>query len=264
MKHYLMIAASLTATLTAGAVASPSASAAGTLPALYECAKVKKNGATKKYEGAYEKGCVTKNAKGEGKYEIKEGFGKGKVFKAKGGGANLNIPIGGIDCLKSSAVGRFTSTTTGDATATFEDCEFNGKKCNSAGAASGTIVTDPLVAVVGYLKGQETLSSQVGAAFSAESGEVLAAFDCGADDFAVTGSVIGEVTPINKFSKEAVFAFRQKAVGVQEWESFEGGLNQHLTAHLCEDCENPLVNRGTAASEELEIKAKTEELELRA
>jgi len=262
MKRHLMIAACLAATFSAGAMASASASA-GTLPALYECAKV-----TPKGSGKYNKGCKVegKHGTGENGYEIKEGFGKGKTFKAKGGGANLEAPgVGGIDCEKSAATGRFTSATTGDATATFGDCEYSGKKCSSAGAASGTIVTYPLVAVVGYLKGKETPSPQVGAAFSPESGELLAAFECGQYDFQVTGSVIGEVSPVNRFSKEAVFSFRQKAVGIQEWEQFEEGPVQDLTVFLCADCANPRTEAPEIpADEELEIKAKTEELELKA
>ena len=257
-----MIAACLAATLATGAVASASASA-GSLPALYECAKVKVKGS-----GKYNKGCKVegKHGTGENDYEIKEGFGKGKTFKAKGAGANLEAPgIGGIDCEKSSATGRFTSPTTGDATATFGDCEYSGRKCNSAGAASGTIVTNPLVAVDGYLKGKETPSPQVGAAFSPESGEYLAAFACGPYDFSVTGSVIGEVRPVNTFSKEAVFVFRQKAIGIQEWEQFEEGPDQHLSVDLCESCADPKTEGiVSAADEELEIKAKTEELELKA
>ena len=263
MKRYLMIVVCLTATMSIGAVMSAGASASG-LPALYECAKLKKN-AAKKYEGKYEKGCVKENTKGEGQYEIKEGFGKGKTFKAKGKGANLEaIGVGGIDCLKSSATGRFTSPTTGDATATFADCEYSGKKCNSAGAATGIIVTNPLVAVDGYLSGKETLNPKVGAAFSPESGEYLAVFECGPYDFSVTGSVIGEVTPVNKFTKAAVFAFRQKAIGVQEWEQFEEGPSQQLTVWACQLCADPKTEGfGTPADEELEITAKTEELELK-
>ncbi|HUA10396.1 MAG TPA: hypothetical protein VMA83_00145 [Solirubrobacteraceae bacterium] len=263
MKRYVMIAACLAATLTTGAVMSASASA-GSLPALYECAKV-----TPKGSGKYNKGCKVegKHGTGENDYEIKEGFGKGKTFKAKGiGGADLEAEgVGGIDCEKSSATGRFTSPTTGDSTATFGDCEFSGHKCNSPGAASGTIVTDPLVAVDGYLSGKGTLSPKVGAAFSPESGEFLATFTCGPFDFAVTGVAIGEISPVNKFSKEAVFTFRQRAVGVQEWENFEEGPNQHLEVHECENCANPKTEGlGVRGDEEVEIKAKGEELELKA
>jgi len=265
MKRYLLITACLAATLTAGAVMTASASA-GSLPALYECAKVKVKGS-----GKYNKHCAVegKHGTGENDYEIKEGFGKGKTFKAKGGGANLEVPtVGGIDCQKSAATGRFTSPTTGEATATFTDCEYSGHKCKSAGAATGTIVTNPLVAVVGYLKGMGTESPQVGASFSPATGEFLATWSCGEYDFSVTGSVIGEVSPVNKFSKEAVFSFRQKAIGVQEWGNFEEGgevigEEHRLKVHTCENCEN-LYLGPYPADEELEIKAKTEELELKA
>jgi len=267
MKRYLLIAVCLTATLTAGAVVSAGASASG-LPALYECAKLKKDATTKKYEGKYEKGCVKENSKGEGEYEIKEGFGKGKTFKAKGGGANLEVEsVGGIDCVKSSATAKFNSPTTGDdVVATFGDCEYSGHKCNSAGATTGTIVTKALKGEVGYLSDAELLSPKVGVAFSPESGEVLAAFVCGPIVFEVTGASIAEVTPVNKFGKEAVFSFRQKRIGVQEWQSFEGGPEQALRVWVCEDCSKPHGESGAYfdADEQLEIKAKTEDLELKA
>ena len=266
MRGYWLIAACLAVSLSAGAAMSADASASSS-PALYECAKLKKNATTKKYEGRYEKGCSKENSKGEGEYEIKEGFGKGKLFKAKGGGANLEAPgVGGIDCLKSSAVGKFTSPTTGgNVVATFGDCEYDGHKCNSLGAATGTIVTDTLLGTDGYLEGKGTGSPKVGAVFSPETGEALAEFACGSTDFAVTGSVIGEITPVNKFSKEAIFSFRQKAIGVQEWETFEGGEIHELEVHLCPNCIDPATESlGIAGDEELEIKAKIEELNLKA
>ena len=260
-----MIGACLAATLTAGAFASAGASASGTLPALYECAKVKPKGT-----GRYNKGCLVegKHGVGENDYEVKEGFGKGKAFKAKGGGANLEVEsVGGIDCAKSSATAKFNSPTTGDdVVATFGDCEYSGHKCSSAGATTGTIVTKALKGEVGYLSDAELLSPKVGVAFSPESGEVLAAFVCGPFVFEVTGASIAEVTPVNKFGKEAVFSFRQKRIGVQEWQSFEGGPEQALRVWACEDCSKPHGESGTYfnADEQLEITAKTENLELKA
>lgn len=102
--------------------------------------------------------------------------------------------------------------------------------------------------------------------FSPETGEVLAAFDCGQYDFEVTGAVIGEVAPVNAFAKEAKFIFRQKAIGIQEFESFEEGPNQHLTVYLCNSCAKPRSEAEVAvgADEELEITAKAENLELKA
>jgi len=83
MRRYLVVAACLSATLGAAGVMAAGASAGGSRPALFECAKVKKN-AAKKYEGRYKNGCVKENSKGEGEYEVKEGIGKGKLMKAKG------------------------------------------------------------------------------------------------------------------------------------------------------------------------------------
>lgn len=263
MKRALVVGACLGASLATG-FAVATAAFAESSPALYECAKVKVKGS-----GKYNKGCLVegKHGTGENGYEIKEGFGKGKTFKAKGGGANLEVPgIGGIDCVKSAATAHFTSPTTGaDVVATFGDCEYDGHKCVSSGAATGTIVTEALKGIVGYLAGKGTGSPKVGVVFSPEVGEILAAFDCGQWDFSVTGATIAEVTPVNKFGKEAVFSFRQKALGEQEWQYFEEGPKETLSVHVCDDCADPTTEgTGITSDEELIIKAKIEALELKA
>ena len=138
------------------------ASAAAAEPAIYECHKEARG------HGKYEKRC--KVAKEGGGYEIKEGFGKGKPFKGKGDGANLNITnFGGISCTSSSDSGKFTSpTTAGDVVVTFKGCAYNGKTCES-GTTAGEIVTDPLEGKVGYISGKGTKSPIVGAVITAET-----------------------------------------------------------------------------------------------
>ena len=251
------------------------ASASASLPALYECAKTAKVG--KKYTGKYiDKKCskeATAKEIEEGKankYELKEGFRKGKAFKGKGKGADLEVEgVGGITCTSSADTGKFNSPTSADKiVATFKGCAFLGKKCES-GSTAGEIVTDPLKGVVGYLAGKGTKTPTVGALISAESGEALAAFDCEGDHFGVIGSVIGEVTPVNTFTKTATFTFKQGSkIGVQEWEHFEGEVAEHvLRAHLCteEGC-NPFEQAGPGgrSSQETIIVNKGEELELKA
>jgi hypothetical protein len=250
----LAVLAAFTTVSVANAVASE--------PALYECHKEAKG------HGKYSKGC--KVEKEGGGYEIKEGIGKGKPFKGKGKGANLEIKgNGGVACTSSAVTGKFTSPkTAGDVVATFKGCEFNGKKCES-GSTAGTIVTNPLKGSVGYLEGKGTKTPRVGADISAESGEVLATFKCGSttgtDDFAVTGSVIGEVTPVNKFTKEATFVFEEVAIGVQKWKKFEEGLEDVLVPHICTSCEDPLKEGFTAESaQETTVVNKGEELMLKA
>lgn len=249
------------------------ANAVASEPALYECAKAAKVG--KKYTGKYtDKKCsklaTTKEIE-EGKtnkYELKEGFGKGKVFKGKGKGANLEVVgIGGIGCSGSTDSGKFTSPkTAGKVVAVFKGCELNGKKCES-GSTVGEVVTNDLDGEVGYLEGKGTKTPKVGADIKAESGEILATVHCANDTFAVTGSVIGEVEPANKFTKEATFIFKQKAIGVQEWSRLEGGPEDVLVPHVCEfeGC-NPFGERSftTQSSEETTVVNKGEELMLKA
>ena len=253
------------------------ASAAAAEPALYECAKTAKN-SEKKYTGKYtEKKCAKEATAKEieegktNKYELKEGIAKAKAFKGKSKGANLEVEgIGGITCTSSTDTGKFNSPKSAEKiVVTFKGCAFLGKKCSSTGQLAGTIVTDPLKGEVGYLSGKGTKTPKVGALISAETGEALAAFDCEADHFGVIGSVIGEVTPVNEFTKKATFTFKQASkIGVQEFEHFEGEAAEHvLRTHLCaeEGC-NPFEQSGPGGRSSQEIKSEQtgEELELKA
>ncbi len=259
MRRFGIVGACLAVVVAFVAVSAASAVAAE--PALYECHKEAKK------HGKYSKGC--KVEKEGGGYEIKEGFGKGKAFKAKSKGANLNVKgVGGIDCTSGSGTAKFTSPTTGTVTAIFKGCELNGKKCES-GSKAGEVVTNKLKGVVGYLEGKGTKSPVVGTDFSAETGEVLGEVHCGSLTIAVTGSVIGEVKPVNTFTKTAMFVFKQSSkVGVQLWTKFEGGPEDTLLAHVCETAGcDPFTaeTRFTAESaEEATFTAKGEELMLKA
>jgi hypothetical protein len=272
MKRSGMIGMCL-AVLAAFAVVSV-ASASAAEPALYECAKAAKVG--KKYTGKYTDKKCSKEATAKeieegktNKYELKECFGKGKAFKGKGKGADLEAAeIGGITCTSSADTGKFTSPkTAGNIVVTFKGCSFAGKKCES-GSTSGEIVTKPLKGEVGYLAGKGTKTPTTGADISAETGEALAEFHCGEDEFAVTGSVIGEVTPANKFTKEAMFNFEETEFGVQKWKHFEGEAAEHvLRTFLCEPAGcNPLEQgvSGAKSAEETKVTNKGEELELKA
>ena len=276
-----------------GAFAAVSvASAAAAEPAIYECGKAPKEEAkyeskgkekTKSvYTGKYtDKHCSSPapagkyraEGKPEGKYELQEWNltakkGKAKAFKGAGKGANLEAEgIGGISCTSSSDTGKFNSPTSADQiVATFKGCEFIGKKCAS-GSTAGEIVTKDLIGTVGYLEGKGTPSPKVGADISPESGTELATFLCGPDSFAVTGSVIGEISPVNHFAKEATFTFKQSSeIGGQVWKHFEGGPEDTLKTFLCEEtgC-NPLEHgTGAKSAEETTVVNKGEELELKA
>jgi hypothetical protein len=251
----------LVAVFAFGAIAASTASAAE--PALYECAKLKKNAKTKKYEGKYtNKTCSTVSEKSEGEYELQEGIGKGKEFKGKGSAGDLEvIGVGEVQCTKSADTGKFNSPKTADdVKVTFTGCSTLGHKCESAGAASGEIKTETLEGEVGYLNKATPL---VGVDLKPQSGIYLAQFTCNPEELnlRVRGSVIGEVLPpYNHFTKEATLKFHSHD-GTQEWESFEGGLKDTLVAESCFGCEPS----GEAPSGESQVVVnKGEELELKA
>ncbi len=224
----------------------------------------------------------------EGKYAALE-LSHAAPFTGTGEGANLNIPAagGGVDCLGASFTGKFTGPKTGsEIVSTFTKCVLLGKECNSAGQTAGTIKTFPLVGGAGYLAGKGTGTPKVGTDLSPESGVKLAQFTCigggpheGNDAVAVTGSVIGEVSPLNTFTNTATFTFKQGAIGKNEWSKFQEWPETEtdlLTAHVCDvneedtNCPEPVTEgftdeaaqEGTFtghlsnAGEELELKAE--------
>ena len=227
MKRIQTIGVCLTVAAALGLVTL--ANAAASLPALYECHKEGKG------HGKYEKGCKVEKAGGG--FEIKEGIGKAKPFNGKGKGSDLEVEgNGGITCTSSADSGKFTSPkTAADVVVTFKGCEFVGKKCES-GSILGEIVTNHLKGEVGYLEGKGTGSPKAGVDVEAEAGEALSSFRCEKDAFTVHGSVIGQVTPVNVFTKTATFIFKQSSkIGVQEWTHLEGGPEDTLYTGLCDE-----------------------------
>lgn len=252
------------AALVFAAVAAASASAAE--PALYECATAAKVG--KKYTGTYtDKKCsveATEAEKAEGKknkYELKEGIGKGKEFKGKGVGANLEVvTLGGVACSSSSDVGKFTGPkAAGGVVVTFKGCELSGHKCENTGKA-GEVKTNALKGEIGYI---EKATHKVGVDLSAETGLYEAQFHCGELTMRVSGSVIGQVTsPINTFTKVATLVFTQ-SLGKQHVQNLEGQPKDTLVTELAgaggENFGTPLES-----GESTEVENKGEELELKA
>lgn len=257
------LAAAVAAALLASVVV---ASASAAEPALFECAKAPK--VEKKYTGRYtDKKCSKEASEAErlegktNKYELKEGVGKGKEFKGKGAGANLEVVgIGGVACTSSSDEGKFASPkTAAGITVTFKGCELSGHKCENTGKA-GEIKTNPLKGVVGYIN---RATHEVGVDLSAESGTYEAKFDCGELEMRVSGSVVGLVTsPLNVFTKVATLEFTQSA-GRQHVQSLEGEPKDTLVSEIAklgtESWGGP-----AESGESTEVTNKGEELELKA
>lgn len=227
MKRIRMMGACLVAVFALAAVASASASAAE--PALWECGKTVK--VEKKYTGKYNnKTCTEENTKSEGKYELREGIGKGKAFKGKGKGANLEIQgVGGVACTSSSDAGKFTGPkTAGGVSVTFKGCELLHHQCENT-ATPGEVKTNLLKGEVGYIEGGKE-THQVGVSLTAETGLYEAEFHCAELELRVSGSVIGLVTsPANVFTKEATLLFQQSG-GTQALKKLEGGPEVSLFA----------------------------------
>jgi hypothetical protein len=249
----------LIAVFAMAAVAAASASAA---PTYYECAKAAKVG--KLYTGnSNNSTCTEANAKGEGKYNLQPGRGKDKAFKGKGGAATLHTPaVGGIvECGASKDEGYVSSSFTGQekVKVTFTKCKSESKACNSPGAKSGEIKTNPLSGTLGYISKSGPV---VGVSLTGEAGHPSAEFECGTGAGALkivtTGAVIGEITgDTNKISKEATDSFSVTGGGQQSVTSFEGGPTEVLESSINGSPElesgeaTTTVNKGEA----LEIKA---------
>lgn len=237
----------LLAALTVSAVVAVSASAAE--PAFYEC--VKQAG------GKYEKKCVT--GKGKGGYELVEGFGKGKEIKGTSGVATLHTPAADnaeITCASSKDVAYLNGVKTEDKiVVTYAGCQLAGIKCTGGPKAkTGDIITNSLKGEIGYISKSPL---KVGILISPESGPYLAEFNCEATTVKVKGGAIGELSPINKFSKTSEENFNVNGSGEQEFKGFEGKTNDFLEAEISpfpfEQSGQDQVSKNKG--EELEIKA---------
>jgi hypothetical protein len=248
MKSMRILGLALVAVFALVAISAASASAAE--PAFYECAKVAK-GET----GPYEKGCAKEG--GKGGYVLREGIGKKHTFKGKGGKATLHTPaVGGeVTCAKFADSGELTSPTTeGKVVSVFSKCTSLGKVCASPGAKKGTIETKDLSGSLGYLN---KAKHEVGVDLKAESGSVLAEFECEGLTVVVTGSVIGQITPVNTFTKTSTTTFEVNAEKFQKYKKFESGPENVLESEI--DGTGPYESgqepSATNKGEDLEIKA---------
>ena len=245
MSNSRVLGLALAVMFVAGAVTAVGAYASE--PAFYECAKVS--------GGKYEKGCGKEG--GKGGYVLREGVGSKPAFKGKGGKATLHTPAvsGEITCGSFKDSGKLSGPKTEDKIVSiFSKCTSLGKNCNSPGEKKGTIETKDLAGELGYISASK---HEVGVDLKPESGERLAEFECEGLSIVVTGSVIGQVTPVNTFSKEATVAFEVNSEKFQKYTALEGQPEDVLetaingTGPYASGQECAAVDKG----EELEIKA---------
>jgi hypothetical protein len=227
MKRIRIVGLCLMAVFALGAVAAASASAGP--PEYKTCVK-----ASPKESGKFNnKTCSTasKGGKKEGDYELGAwNAGKKVTLTGKNGESTLGSYIpeneaefwtggtnaGNVTCKKAASKGEITGPKEATTTVSFSSCSSEGKKCTSAGAKAGDIVTKKLTTIIGYIDEGKA----VGILVEAGGGgvDVQAAFNCEGLAIETNGSLIGvQSGNVNTFSKESKQSFLENAKGGQEF-----------------------------------------------
>jgi hypothetical protein len=228
--------------------------ASATTPTWFECAKTEPKD-TGKYN---DKACSQKNEEGKGKYELKEGLGKGKKIKSKAGASELivKVPEGEFPIKCGGAKGEATPALPNlekEVSISFKKCVFLGQKCTTAGAKTGEIAGKGLVGELGYVKAEEGGAGPapaVGVKIKNALGEAepISTFECGTGFVKgkLFGAVIGvQESDINAVAKETTLNFVGKPPVAEQYgeHEFEGKKYK------------PVVNIVGFAEEAEEIKA---------
>jgi hypothetical protein len=198
---------SQTSTLTSKgeAVEAVSEPAPLTHPDWWECAKNK--------AGKLQKGCITEGPKGG--FERRQGIGKGKVFKGKGGKATLHTVIptlasidDKVECASFKDEGKIAVPNLEDAVhVDFRKCASLGHRCTTVGASPGEIRTEALAGALGWITAGTVAGLDLANEAHPGTGYV-AQFECeGLAKARVLGSLIGAIGPINVFSKSTTVTF---------------------------------------------------------
>jgi hypothetical protein len=227
MKRVITLGLCLAA-LSAMAAVATTAAASAAEPAFFECAKLK--------GGKYKGGCKEESTKGTA--ELVEGVGKGKTFKGKGTEFRKYVPAindkGPFCTGTSKVVGKqVTPTVQKGVVLTFSECEAGGKRCKSAGQKTGTVATEPLEGALGYVNAAE---HRVGLDLAGEGGPVMMSWSCEGLEYEVTGSLIGEISPVGVVTNTYTVTFAlQSEVYPEEFQaikSFEGGPEDVPIFHI--------------------------------
>jgi len=204
----IAILCSMAAAVLAGATAD---GASASTPAWYVCAKAVNSGS-----GDYTAKTCTEASKvaSGGKYELREGLGKGKAFKGKGGGAALEAKtLTGtekVDCASTKSLGTpALPALESGVTITFKKCRtLGGEACSSSGK-SGEIVISGLEGSL-YVIRESPLSVGIKLESEAHPGPegLLVAFSCEGLEASIKGSLDAVQTEdINAVSKSFEDAF---------------------------------------------------------
>lgn len=193
-------------------LALAAASASATAPTWFECGKAVKNG--KAFTGHYTgKACEAATEVGTGgKYELRDGIGKGKAFKGKGGNTVLHVKTwlgdATVECTSSKDIGTpaVPNLETG-VVVTYKGCKALGsKKCSTSGERPGEIEIEGLKGELGLIA--ESPTQVVGLKLESEAnpgpdGEIVT-FGCEGLEVTLTGGLIGvQSKDVNVISKES-------------------------------------------------------------
>jgi hypothetical protein len=220
MKRISILGLCVVAALATAGLISTSAFA-GTQPAWFECVK-----ASPKNSGNYKnKTCSEASEPGKGEYALKEGIGKGKEFKGKGGAAVLHVKtwLGDqkVECTASSDKGKLgLPNLETSVTVTYSKCTlFGTHKCTSAGAKAGDIVITGMRGELGYVD-ESPVAVGVRLENEASPGATIVEFNCGIVEAKLGGQLIGEqVKDVNVIDKEStVVDLAEERYGEHEYE----------------------------------------------
>jgi len=257
MKRIRIVGLCLVAVFALSAVAASSASAF-LLHTYKECAKAVKVGKT--YPGHFTSKECTLASKVEtgGKYELVNPTGKEFTSKSKVSTLYVYIPAveaeplnggavaGKVTCKTSAGTGKYTSEMLSESVITFKTCTSEGKKCTSAGAPVGDIITFPLSTEPVLWEGKYELLTYAAAAKKATQAETLAAaaetpsaiFTCEGLESITTNDVLGSATLDNQVAVKTSHDVLNvnPANGKQELNFFEseelGPFQAFLLAHV--------------------------------
>lgn len=206
MKRIRVVGLALVAVL---AFAGLTAGAASAKPTWKFCGKTEP-----KNTGNFSDKLCSIGAPGTGKYELKEGIGKGKGFKGKGGEASLHNVIPGkgdikVTCASFKDAGSVVAPSgVAKVTATFKKCKSLGAPCKTEGGKKETIETKLMTGSLGYLNKAHTAAGESLTSEAEPSSGYLAEFECeGLAKVRVHGAVIGALTPFGVVSKESQSIF---------------------------------------------------------
>lgn len=197
------------------------------LPELGQCLKIH-GAATARYKDS---GCVSASAgEDSGRFEWQPLARTAHHFVAAGGATTL-ATTGGmtVKCSRNAYAGEYSSRHTANAALVLKGCRERAPaatSCASEGAPVGEIHSGALEGTLGFIRGGS--SPAVGWDLKAAAPPLaVMSFRCGEAVFSVTGSVIAQVTRVDRMASRFKLTY-VAAAGEQVPQAFEGGAKDTL------------------------------------